>query len=162
MKKYHHYSSHFPALMHAVSRTDGAVLELGAGLFSTPLLHYMCVPRGRRLVSVENNARWFDSVKGFECELHKLILTDDWNTPEIQQNWDVVFVDQAPPLARRDSILRFAHLAKYIVIHDTNGRQDRHYHLREIWPLFKHVEYYGKVFPATTIVSNFEPIGKIC
>jgi len=162
MKKYHHYSSHFPALLHVLSRTTGDVLELGTGLFSTPLLHYMCVPRGRKLVSVDNDPKWLDNVRGFECDLHELILTDDWKLTQLERAWDVVFVDQAPASARRESVIQFSNLAKFIVVHDTNGRQDKHYHLREVWKSFKYLSYYGDVFPATTVVSNFEPIGEIC
>lgn len=160
--KVHHLASHFPVLLYAVQSTSGDVLELGTGLYSTPLLHYLCVPSGRCLVSVENDINWLMSLRMFECDLHRLIFTDDWNVPELEKQWDVVFVDQFPAEQRRKAVERFASLAKYIVVHDTNGRQDRHYHLSEVWPSFKYVYHYGRFFPQTTIASNFQPIGAIC
>ena len=158
MKKAAHFCSHLPVLYHALERTSGDVLELGTGLFSTPFLHYHCVPRGRTLISVDNNAKWLEISRSFEHPQHQLILTNDWHLPELERPFDVVFIDHAPPEQRKVDLLKYANLAKFIVIHDTNGRQDRHYHLREVWSQFRNVYHYGKFFPQTTIVSNFEKI----
>lgn len=166
MKKAAHYSSHFPALLWALSHTAGDVLEMGGGLFSTPLLHYFCVPRGRQLVTVDNDQKWLENVCSFEHPLHRLVLTNNWDAADWEQPvgklWDVVFIDHAPREQRRVDLLRYADRARFIVIHDTNGRQDRHYHLMELWPQFKYAYHYGKFFPQTTIVSNFAPIVDIC
>lgn len=161
MKKAAHFSSHLPMLWYALSQTTGAVLELGAGLFSTPFIHYYCIPRGRPVVTVDNQSRWLETVRSFEHPLHALILTTDWHLPELECPFDVVFIDHAPPEQRRIDLLKYASLAQYLVVHDTNGRQDRHYHLREVWPQFKYWRQDGRFFPATTIASNFREIGDV-
>ena len=161
MKKAQHFSSHLPALIHTLAKTTGDVLELGTGLFSTPFLHYLCVPKKRLLVSVYNNQKYYESVLCFEHEYHKIIYTEDWAIPDLVRQWSVVFIDHGPPEQRRVDLLRFADLATYIVVHDTNGRQDTHYHFSTAWQDFKYVYTYNKFFPATTIVSNSMEIGDV-
>ena len=34
--------THLPVLMDIVSKTDGPILEIGTGVFSTPYLHWAC------------------------------------------------------------------------------------------------------------------------
>jgi hypothetical protein len=162
ISKVHHFSSHIPVLLYALENTKGDVLELGSVLFSTPLIHYWCEPRGRRVVSVESDRSYYAVARLFETELHQVRLTQDWHEPDLERPFDVVFIDHAPAEQRRVDVLKYAHLAQFIVVHDTNGRQDRHYHLLEIWSTFRHVYHYGKFFPQTTIASNFEPIGEVC
>ena len=162
MKKANHFCSHLPVLYHALTHTTfGDVLELGTGLFSTPFLHYHCVPRERMLISVDNDAKWLEVSRSFEHPYHKLILTDDWNLPELIRPFDVVFIDHFPPEQRKIDLLKYANLAQFIVIHDTNGRQERHYHLKDVWKEFKYVNHYGKFFPQTTIVSNFRDVSNV-
>lgn len=160
--KIHHFASHYPVLFHALELTSGDVLELGTGLFSTPLIHYWCEPRNRAVVSVETDPSYFQVASLFATDFHKVRLTTDWNEPDLVRPFDVVFIDHAPPEQRKIDLLKYANLARFIVVHDTNGRQDKHYHMREVWPTFKHVYHYGKFFPQTTIVSNIQKIGEIC
>lgn len=51
------HSTHLAVLMEAVRRTAGPVLELGVGLYSTPVLHWLCYPTNRRLVSYDSDAQ---------------------------------------------------------------------------------------------------------
>lgn len=153
-RKFCHYSSHLPVLHLALSITDGDVLEMGMGIFSTPFIHWLCMPRYRHVLSVENDKKCYESMLSFENEFHRLLLIDDWDCPELDRKWDVVFLDHAPGIRRREDLLRFAKLARVIVVHDTNGRTDRHYKFQGLWPNFKYVLHYGQYFPQSTIVSN--------
>ena len=42
------YGTHLPLLMEFVLKTEGPILEQGAGMFSTPILHHLC--EGHRLL----------------------------------------------------------------------------------------------------------------
>ncbi len=117
--KFLHYSTHMPLLVKTLSLTSGDVLEMGVGLFSTPLLHWMCSPAGRRLVSYESDPSYYEVFKQFEDEYHKVVFVENWDDADIEKPWDVAFIDHAPALRRREDVRRLANLAKYIVIHDS-------------------------------------------
>src|SRR3954454_11711777 len=69
-------STHFPVLIKLIQMTDGPVLELGSGLFSTPLLHWLCFERawcgkpGRRLYTWEAYAHYLEFAKKFQSPTH--------------------------------------------------------------------------------------------
>ena len=47
--------SHLPVLIKMVLMTDGPILELGTGFFSTPVLHWLCAEKKRKLVSYDSS-----------------------------------------------------------------------------------------------------------
>src|SRR3990172_3454219 len=112
------YCSHLPALMKVMSLTDGDVLELGTGTFSTPILHYLCVYNQRNLVSYDNYEDWLNIWKRYEGPYHKLILVDDWDKADIERFWDVALVDHSPDYRRKEEVKRLSDYARYILIHD--------------------------------------------
>jgi len=144
-----------PLLMAAVSRTDGDVVELGTGAFSTPVLHWMCYP-DRKLVSYESNEDYYKAIKSFKSSEHEIHLVKDWNKIRIQTNWGVAFVDHAPAERRKVEISRLANYARFVVIHDSEEANDDQYHYSDIYPSFK-FRYDDDLRPRTTVLSNFEP-----
>lgn len=147
------YGSHIPILVKLLSITSRDVLEMGAGYFSTPLLHWLCISQRRRLFTYENDVTYYHQF-AINNPLHKIYLVENWDEAQIEKPWDVVLIDHAPPERRKVDIIRLASWAKYIVIHDTNWRQEKHYHYKEIWHLFKYRWDYH-VHCQTTVVSNF-------
>ena len=143
-----------PVLMNVLSITQGDVLELGMGLYSTPYLHWACFGK-RKLVSYDNDPKYISINKQFEDEFHEVHFVDDWDKAEIEKPWDVVLVDHAPAERRIVEIKRLANFAKYIVVHDTQKRNEFEYHYSKIYPLFKHHYKYRNVKPHTSILSNF-------
>lgn len=148
------YATHLPVLMQAVRRTKGEVLELGAGLFSTPVLHWMCTIDMRQLTTYDNDPRFLNWATRYDSEYHRVCHVEDWDEANIEWPWDVVLVDHSPSERRVTEIRRVANLAKYIVIHDSNGRWGRFYHYDTIFPLFKHQLNFDDVEPSTTVLSN--------
>jgi len=150
------YGSHLSCLIKALLLTKGDVLELGMGLFSTPTLHHMCRVMKRNLVSYDAWDVWVKWTRKYlyENEFHKIFLVEDYDDAKIDKPWDVVLVDHDPSGRRRTEIKRLANLAKYIIIHDSNGRSESHYHYSEIYPLFKYTFTDGFEFPSTTVLSN--------
>jgi hypothetical protein len=151
------YGTHLAALIKAVEKTSGDVLELGTGIFSTPYLHYACTLSKRNLVSYENYQEWFDFLKPYENEYHKVNFVEKYADAPIDKEWDVVLIDQTPDSSRSEEIRRLANSAKYIIIHDSNNdkRSRRLYKYYEIYPLFKYKKIWDKDSNHATVLSNF-------
>lgn len=151
------YGTHLPCLIRVMEKTTGDVLELGMGVFSTPYLHYQCILSNRKLVSYENFKSWiqFFIDYGYECPNHEIVFVDDYSNAKIDKPWDVVLIDQTPDSSRIVEAKRLANLAKYIIIHDSNGRYEKIYHYSEIYPLFKYKAIWDKDKTHATVLSNF-------
>ncbi len=152
------YSTHLPVLMEVMKRTTGDVLELGPGVFSTPVLHWLCQAQNRNLLTIESDKKWLNfCMKYYRTPLHKFLLVGDWNEARepISKEWDVALVDLSPDPMRAEMIKVLADKAKYIIIHDADDVQEKHYHYSTIYPLFKYRYNFTEVEPATTVLSNF-------
>jgi hypothetical protein len=154
MKLSPRYGSHLPPLIKALSKTHGPVLELGMGFYSTPLLHAVCVAEGRQLVSLDSEPDFVDWGKQYATATHSVVCVRDWDQAVIERPWDVVLVDHAPANRRAVEAARLAPWARYILIHDSNGRYEYEYHLSAIYPLFKYRYDWTLLEPATVILSN--------
>lgn len=149
------YSTYMPVLISALlTHTAGDVLEMGCGPYSTPLLHWLCYLQHRQLMSVENNIKFFQLAVQFANDRHTVIYSADWDTVPIEKAWGVAFIDHAPPLRRKEDIRRLVSFADIIVVHDACGRDDRHYRLSEIYPLFKYQRTFTFARPRTVMLSN--------
>ena len=146
--------THFPVLAACVHRTQGPVLELGAGDYSTPLLHLLC--KGRTLVTVESNPEWLKLFKDTENENHKLILVKNYDEAKIidEVNWDVALVDHAPGPRRVTEIKRLQNRARFIIVHDTD---DPGYHYEPVLATFKYRFDYKRWRRWVAVVSMVEP-----
>jgi hypothetical protein len=154
------YGSHLPAVMMAVNKTDGPILELGMGLFSTPYLHFACYPN-RRLVSYDNDSEYYNLLQVFENDYHEICLVEDWDKINISRHWSVALVDHEPTSRRKVEIQRLVNFADYIVVHDTNPRLDAKYKYSAIYPLFKYRRDFNQKKPRTAILSNFYDPSKL-
>ena len=151
------YATHLPALMRALALTDGPVLELGMGLFSTPYLHYACALAGRDLVSYENNAGWAAIFEPYRSHKHTINVVESWDEADIEYVWDVVLVDHSPSERRVVDIQRLEKWgeSKYYILHDSNGRWDKHYHYSTIYPLFRYRTDWTGDGRHAVVLSNF-------
>lgn len=149
--------SHLPMLMKAVAETEGPILELGCGLYSTTPLHWACWVPKRKLVTYENNPQFFDFLKAYETDFHEVHCIDDWDAIDISAPWSVAFVDHEPGLRRGIELGRLAH-AEYVVCHDSEGRNDRKYGLSKSSSLFRYQFEYKDAFPHTSIFSNLHDV----
>lgn len=158
MKYNWHYSTHIPVLVKALSLTMGDVLELGTGVYSTPILHWLTSPYKRNLFSYDADRKYLDimGIWGFQDEHHRVQWVEEgnWDSIDIERPWNVALIDHSPGLRRKEDIKRLAPWAKYIIVHDSDGRSEKHYHYSEVWPLFKYMWTWQGVRPHTTVVSN--------
>ncbi len=152
------WSTHQTMLIKAVLSSKGDVLELGGGLFSTPLLHWLCKSLDRNLTTCENDKDFFFLVvKNFQSRQHRVCLITDWDKElNTNKHYGVVFVDHHPNKRRYFDVLRFKDVADYIVIHDTDpeGLRHRRYDFEKVWSSFKYVYHWKACRPWSSVVSN--------
>lgn len=148
------FGSHLPVLIEVVTKTNGPILELGGGANSTPYLHWACFNTKRKLVTYDNEEKYFDQIKAYEDDFHEVHLVKDWNKVDFGDYWSVAFVDHHPNLERKNSVRRLANICDYIIIHDTERKWRHKFQYEEIYPLFKYRYDYKKVLPHTTILTN--------
>lgn len=148
------YATHLPALMRALERTSGPVLELGMGLFSTPYLHYACLLAGRLLVSYESDAAWAARFEMYRGGGHHIKLVNDWKYLVVIGMWSVALIDHTDS-HRAPAIAALANHAQYIVAHDANGRFDKLYRYSTVYPLFKYRTVWDRDARHTVVLSNF-------
>lgn len=145
------WSSHIEALAWAVARTKGPVVEMGAGWYSTPLLHGLCEALGRDLWTFEQDDRWREQVsRAWKSETHH------WNE-DFPEGFKpgLVFVDDAA--GNRAGNIEWAreHKAQMVAVHDTEPVGAEGYPgMQEALDKFKYQRVWDH-FPAhTTVVSN--------
>jgi len=150
---YPNRGSHLPVLITLVQETEGPVLELGMGLYSSTYLHWACRGTKRRLVSYENNPLYYDFAKKYRNDYHEVHCISNWEALDLSEPWTIAFVDHEPGLRRAEEIKRLTH-AEYIVAHDTENKSDRKYGYSKILHLFKYRWKYTDAVPHTSIFSN--------
>jgi hypothetical protein len=146
------YATHLPLLVTVVSRTEGPVLELGCGDYSTPILHSLC--KDRLLISADEKKEWVEKFKKWGTGLHRIELVNDWqkflaSLKDIQ--FGIIFVDHAPGERRKDDINFLRGQAKYIVVHDT---EEAGYKYEPVLNSFRYRYDYDLLRPHTTVVSD--------
>ena len=148
------WGSHLPVLIKAIAITKRNVLELGTGLYSTPFLHWACFPN-RKLISYENNPESYKLNRQYGVGLHEVRFIKRWEELNLEgMFFDVALVDNSPSRHRSIEIEKLAHIATYIIVHDTQ-RNFKFCNLEKIYPLFKYRIDYVKISPTTTVLSNF-------
>lgn len=144
------FATHLPVLSILINRTDGAVLECGAGYNSTPLLYWICKAQKRKFLSYETDLEW---IKKLQYPVKHII---DWEDAEIDDIfWSMVFVDSRPALGRHKLARRLKDNANFIVLHDSQPEIDKFYKYSWIYKHFKYRYDFTKIKPNTTILSNF-------
>jgi hypothetical protein len=143
--------SHLPVLMKLIGMTEGPILELGSGPYSTQYLHWACAPTKRPLVTYETNPEWWTFTKDFQDDFHTTSLVSDWSTVTFDQPWSIAFVDHDG--VRSETVQRLRH-AEYVVCHDTENRGARRWGLLPVHRWFQWQWRYDAYRPCTTVFSN--------
>lgn len=149
------YDSHLPLLKAALDLTEGGIIELGSGAFSTPKLRKYAEENKRYFRTFDNKHEW--------AEITQAEYIKDWDLTEA---WIIpcglVFIDEAPGEHRKISIQRYRGIADIMVIHDTQPSADYVYGLSKILNTFKYrVDYKPEGKPWATAVSNKIPLTEI-
>ena len=127
--------------------TDGPILELGCGIHSSIFLHWACFNSKRKLLTIENNLKYFNGISDLKCDYHKIQFIKNWDYLDdvFAEQWSVALVDHKPAKRRPADMLKLSHV-DYVIAHDTDrGGYDK---------LFKYRYDYDVVLPNTSVFSN--------
>lgn len=155
------HGSHIPVLVKAITQTHGAVLELGMGWNSTPLLHWLCTDQNRPLVSHETDPKWASNFTDYKSDLHSILVTP--REPMVDftdRKWGVVLVDGRPAKDRHKYAIQLANFADIVIVHDAEEEINRFYRYDRVWPHFRYKVAYTRFKPHTVALSNSIDIGK--
>jgi hypothetical protein len=145
------FTTHIPLLIKTFQMTSGTVLEVGAGLYSTPLLHWLCTDAGRSMYTYEASKEYFDYAKRYQSHCHTVRFVEDWKKFNLgKKHFSMAFVDHDGDRAGMALFLRDK--VDYIVMHDTEV--GRIYGYDKIWKHFKYRYDWKLSEPYTTVVSN--------
>jgi hypothetical protein len=145
-------------LLTVVAHTEGPILELGCGDYSTTLLHAVCSATQRFLLTAETDMKWMNLFMDLQTPWHQFIYVpiskknaDAWDLIGNDKEWGVVFIDHAPVERRVTDILRLRARTKVFVAHDTNRSC---YKYEPVLGSFKYRYVYTRYERQTTIVSD--------
>ena len=147
------YTTHIAMLMKVLLNSKGLVIECGGGIFSTPLLHWMCKMQDRELISYEQEPNYYVFERQFQSRQHRVRFVENWDDIKIPEYVGMVFIDHHPPERRMIETERFKDSADFVVIHDTE-RQTREYNRQEVFDLFKYRYDWKDCKPWTSVLSN--------
>jgi hypothetical protein len=150
--------SHIPLLIKIMEMSEGPVLELGTGLNSTPVLHWLCNEAGRKIDSYESSEMFYLAAENYRTDWHGVHFVKNWDELEINKHWGVAFVDHAPGPRRNVEMARLANNADYVVVHDSEPKSDWHYHFTNHFDKYKYRYDYTKAYPHTSVFSNFKDL----
>lgn len=156
-------STHFPMLIKTVMMTKGTILEVGSGLFSTPLLHWLCFDTKRKLITCERHAHYMDFANKFKTDNHEVLYVKELEKVKFNEHFSVVFIDHTPkkPRTRGDDALMFKDKADYIVLHDAGVDGNEKYGYEQLYPHFKYRHDWTGCLPHTTVLSNFKDLSNL-
>lgn len=149
------WSTHIPVLIKLFGITDGPIMEIGTGVYSTPILHWLCHPTKRKLVSYENNADFIALAKEYKSSYHLIKYIDDYRNIIADCHYSIILIDHAEHY-RGETAVNLSHSADYIVLHDADRVRKNAYHL--IPAAFQYYRNYEFVQPWTGVASNFKPL----
>ena len=146
------YATHLPVLARVVTMSHGPVLELGAGWYSTPLLHWLCLPGG--CVTLDGDALMLVALDWCATSWHHLRHVQDWDAaPEPDRpGWAVALVDHAPAERRKVELRRLRGNARYVVVHDSD---EALYGLEPVAAQYRWRWEWRAMRPATAVLSDF-------
>lgn len=138
------------------------ILELGAGEYSTPMLHAIAHACGAELLTLGADDAWLAKYRDLMAEFHELRHVPDWAAEAaIDEPWDLAFVDHAPAERRRFDLARLANNAEVgiVVLHDTEPYTS--YGYDQAIPLFKFVATCKRWKTWTSVCSNAIDVGEL-
>ena len=130
-------ASHVSVLAGVTHASSGPVLELGAGAYSSPILHWLCGLQGRRLLTIEADADWMKIMDCYASALHEFKLSPTPSEDEqLGESWGMAFVDAKGQ--EKSKCLMKLHHVPIVVVHDTHPHWLKHYGFAEELPMWKY------------------------
>ena len=153
------YGTHLPVLFACIASTDGPVIELGCGWYSTPLIH--AATPNRQVLTLDKDKGWLDKFQYLASERHQIELVKDWSRPTLVPKlgavlWSVCLVDCESHGERRDALAFVRPRCRYVILHDSE--------VPEFAPVMGQFRYrldFKRMTPNTTVFSDYQPLDQI-
>ena len=152
------WSTHMPVLFKLFNLTDGPIMEAGTGVYSTPVLHWLCHSTKRRLVSYENSKEFIKFAKEYQASYHSIRYIDDYRNIPLDLHYSIILIDHNGH-HRGETAVHLKDSADYIVLHDANVVRRNAYQL--IPDAFKYYRIYEFARPWTGVASNFKELDNL-
>ena len=152
------WSTHIPVLIKIFGISDGPIMELGAGVYSTPILHWLCSETKRTLITYESDQEFISFAKEFESEFHTVKHISSYLDISNTDNYGMIFIDHAGH-TRGYTAIHFKNSADYVIIHDSNVIRKNKYQLA--FPEFKYRKDFTQYEPWTTVLSNTKELDNL-
>jgi len=156
------YGTHIAPLTAAALSTKGTIIEMGAGDYSTPLLHEIAKAQNRPLITYETDKQWlinFIDLEVFKTKVsHFIEPVANWDQVEVRP-CGLLFIDHAPAERRIIDIERFMRAAQVIVVHDSEKRS--YYKYDQVFKYFKYKNEYQRYSKKTMLLSNYIDVTKL-
>ena len=132
---YNHFATHEQYTREELSklRSDAQILELGTGEGSSPLMYEFCKNNSDATVQAfETDASWFNMMYQKFGDLPNYIFNhieiwDDLTNHISEESYDFTFVDQAPWMARIESIDLLKEKCDLFILHDYDYFNHNHH-----------------------------------
>lgn len=151
------WTTHMGVLVRVLLMSEGDVVELGAGPYSTPLLHWVCKDMNRRLITYENDLEYYSFARQYRSKLHRIIFVNNWDELDVKTHRGVVFIDHSPFVRRGVDAIRFKDSADYIVMHDSESGSI----FIEAQPHFKYTYTWKECRPWVSVMSNSKDLSRL-
>lgn len=115
--------------------THGDLLELGMGMYSTPILYRISMEYKRNLVSIDTSLDWINKFISYNLtNYHKIYYFK--NHQELSEfgkdrKWGMVLVDHTYAALRPFDVINFADKAEIVLAHDAESSSDFMYKYNE-------------------------------
>ena len=144
-----------PVLLKLAAMTTGPIMEGGSGIYSTPLLHWLCAETKRSLVTYESDKNFIKLAEEYRSENHAVHLIDDYLSIPNTGHYSIILIDHGGH-TRGKTAVHLKNSADYIVIHDSNVVRKNMYQIA--FPEFKYRKDFDRYIPWTTVLSNTTPL----
>ena len=136
-------------------RTTGAILELGAGNYSTPLIHEIAMSQGRRVLTLDNSGSWLSAFAHLANDEHHFRLVSSWDEWHPTEEYGLAFIDHGPCDRREAESRRLLSSVDVFVMHDT---EDPAYGYGRVHCIMDHLETDTRHIPWTTVSRGRIPL----
>ena len=139
------------------------IIEIGAGIYSTPMLMAYVSVRGGDHLILETNRKYqlaMNSVCGCEMDL----FDGETLPPKAFCPWGLAFIDHNPAEARAIVAAALQGWAGVIVLHDSNPEWDEKfgrgagYGYSKIIPRWKHHKHFTAIDPHTLVLTDSDSV----
>ena len=157
------YGSHAVPLTISALITNGDILELGIGKYSTVALNSVAKQQKKFLLSTESEIDWMNKFVHLNDTINHLILSSNSECAKsinMDKKWGMVFVDHLQAENRQLDMIKYADKAQIVVAHDSEKGANGYYHYDKAYPYFKFHCKYSLYLPnrgyiSTSMLSNF-------